>query len=281
MNSALQCLSNVPQLTKYFLTSSTNSNSVSRTYSNLLKGLWTTNNKLSTTPALKSLKNAISGLAPIFTDYQQQDSHEFMNVLLNAIQLEHSDIERLFLGKIQSTVICSKCGVPDCTIDDTSFLQLPLPQEKSRLTTISDCVEEFMKEDDLDGQWHCSTCNGLHDARQKSDIYSLPEVLIIQLKRFNHDPNRLDKIDINIDYPLYNLDLTKYVIEKQQQTWMYNLVAVSVHRGQLSGGHYVTYAKNKDTQEWYEFNDEHVTRINDESTVKTKDAYVLIYLRND
>eukprot|EP01137_Pigoraptor_chileana_P037571 Opistho-2@34864 len=58
----------------------------------------------------------------------------------------------------------------------------------------------------------------------------------------------------------------------------YDLVAIINHRGGIGGGHYVCYAKNCVDNKWHEFDDGHVTEV-DESYVAEVEAYVLFYQR--
>ena len=46
-----------------------------------------------------------------------------------------------------------------------------------------------------------------------------------------------------MNFPVHNLDLTKYVKSKDGQSYVYNLYAISNHYGGLGGGHYTAYAK--------------------------------------
>lgn len=58
---------------------------------------------------------------------------------------------------------------------------------------------------------------------------------------------------------------------------IYDLYAISNHFGGLGGGHYTAFAKNKFDNEWYNFDDSHVTQITDVSQLLTSAAYVLFY----
>lgn len=96
------------------------------------------------------------------------------------------------------------------------------------------------------------------------------------------------KIDIDIDFPLESLDLTKHVIGKQHQEdgqkLIYDLYAVSNHYGNMGFGHYTAYCQNPSTSQWYEFDDSHVTTMNPQMlqrSVCTKNAYNLFYRRRD
>jgi len=113
---------------------------------------------------------------------------------------------------------------------------------------------------------------------KKFDLWSLPEVLIIHLKRFSYNRYWRDKIDTVIDFPVKNLDMTPYVINSSHGQAVYDLISVSNHYGGMGGGHYTAYGKSKIDNNWYYYDDSNVTQCNEEN-VCTKAAYVLFYQR--
>ena len=63
-------------------------------------------------------------------------------------------------------------------------------------------------------------------------------MLVIHLKRFSYSRSYRDKIDTQAEFPLTELDLSSYLLNKNvNKTTKYNLVAVSNHYGSLGGGH--------------------------------------------
>lgn len=61
---------------------------------------------------------------------------------------------------------------------------------------------------------------------------------------------------------------------------VYDLYAVANHYGTLLGGHYTAFCKNFVRNEWFEFNDDRIGRINADEIVSSS-AYVLFYRRRD
>lgn len=53
---------------------------------------------------------------------------------------------------------------------------------------------------------------------------------------------------------------------------------MSNHYGSMASGHYTAYIKLLDEERWYNFDDSHVSAINEED-VKSGAAYVLFYRR--
>ena len=100
MNSGLQCLSNIPELTKYFLMgyqtreyNRTNplgmKGALAQAFGQLVKAMWQGRND-STAPY--DLKRTLGSRISRFSGYGQQDSAELVNYLLDLI---HEDLNRV------------------------------------------------------------------------------------------------------------------------------------------------------------------------------------------
>ena len=145
--------------------------------------------------------------------------------------------------------------------------------------SISSCFKNFIKMEKLkeNNEWYCPKCKTHQRAEKKMEIYRSPHILIIHLKRFRNQ----SKIDNVVDFPITGLDISNYVICKDEGLPLtYDLFAIANHYGGLWGGHYVSYAKNHLTNDWYSFNDSSVSRINEDQLVSSA-AYVLFYRRRD
>lgn len=146
---------------------------------------------------------------------------------------------------------------------------------------LKDCISQFTNVERLgaDDPWYCPKCKKHQQATKKFDIWSLPKVLIIHLKRFSFSRSWRDKIDTLVEFPVNNLDMSKYVLnpaQKEKGHLIYNLIGVANHFGGLGGGHYTAYAKNALQNAWYSFDDALVTQTTS-SNVVTRSAYVLFY----
>ncbi|KAL0904858.1 hypothetical protein M5K25_027016 [Dendrobium thyrsiflorum] len=150
--------------------------------------------------------------------------------------------------------------------------------------TLFSCLETFMKEEPLgpDDMWYCPSCKVHRQATKKLDLWRLPEILVVHLKRFSYSRFLKNKLDTFVNFPVHNLDLSKYVMNKSsiQQSYVYELYAVSNHYGGLGGGHYTAYAKLIEEDSWYHFDDSHVSPVSEDS-IKTSAAYVLFYRRKE
>lgn len=110
------------------------------------------------------------------------------------------------------------------------------------------------------------------------DLWTLPEVLVVHLKRFCYTRSHREKLCTPVNFPLEGLDLSRYLLRPQGVAPIYDCYAVSNHFGGLGGGHYTAYCKMPDSGRWYCYDDSHVTPV-EESDVMSPAAYVLFYRR--
>lgn len=118
-------------------------------------------------------------------------------------------------------------------------------QQKKQIT-LSDCMDEFTKEEELSEEdlWYCPKCKQHQRATKKFDLWRMPEIMVVHLKRFSHSRTWRDKIDALIDFPATELDLTDRVLSiedhtnvKDEDRLIYDLYGVDNHYGGLGGGH--------------------------------------------
>ncbi|XP_064399096.1 ubiquitin carboxyl-terminal hydrolase 4-like [Halichondria panicea] len=156
------------------------------------------------------------------------------------------------------------------------------PIAKGKNIQLMDCFELFTVKETLgkDDEWYCPECKEHVQASKKFDLWTLPDVLVIHLKRFSYDKYWRDKLDVLVDFPVSGLDLSSLVRCPDAPEPVYDLYAVSNHFGGMGGGHYTAYAKNKNNKKWYNFDDSHVSETTEDRLVSSA-AYVLYYRRRD
>ena len=154
--------------------------------------------------------------------------------------------------------------------------------------SIKDCFELFSKEEVLsaEDQWYCSTCKAHVQASKKIDLYSLPEILIIHLKRFQYARGFRNKIESVIDFPAKEGDFLELETLDRSIGNRYRLFAVSNHMGSLYSGHYTAYADGigeivdrNNNEKWFSFNDSCVSKM-DSEPIPDSCAYLLFYQRS-
>ncbi|KAM4818786.1 cyclin-dependent kinase 16 isoform 4-T5 [Thomomys bottae] len=151
---------------------------------------------------------------------------------------------------------------------------------------LQECIELFTTMETLEKEnpWYCSSCKQHQLATKKLDLWALPEILIIHLKRFSFSKFSHEKLDTLVQFPIRDLDFSEFVIKPQNESapdlYKYDLIAVSNHYGGMRDGHYTTFACNKDSGQWHYFDDNSVSPVN-ENQIESKAAYVLFYQRQD
>ncbi|MFS7964623.1 putative ubiquitinyl hydrolase 1 [Helianthus anomalus] len=155
--------------------------------------------------------------------------------------------------------------------------------KKARVEPLSlyTCIEAFLREEPLvpEDMWFCPQCKEQRQASKKLDLWRLPEVLVIHLKRFAYSRTMKSKLETLVNFPIHDFDLTKYVANKNNnRPQIYELYALANHYGNLGSGHYTAHIKLINENKWYNFDDNHVSAIS-EDDVKSNAAYVLFYRR--
>jgi len=138
----------------------------------------------------------------------------------------------------------------------------PTPVPEKEHIDLDDCLDEFAREEQLgeNDEWWCPKCRAHRQAKKTLQLWRVPDVFVLHLKRFSANRSFRDKLDNFIDFPLNDLDLTERVgdkawIEQERggEKLLYDLFAVDSHYGGLAGGHYTAYAKNFVDDKWYYF----------------------------
>jgi ubiquitin carboxyl-terminal hydrolase 8 len=238
-------------------------------------------------------KLTISQFAPQFSGSQQQDSQELMAFLLDGL---HEDLNRvivksyveekdttsipdvqaaqiswtnhlkrnnsiivdMFQGQFRNTMICLSCRKQSVTFQAFMYLSLPLPS--SHRCSLTDCLEFFRRREKVSGEdkWYCPHCKQLREASKQLEIWKLPRILLIHLKRFSFKGLWRQKLNTDVSFPISALNVNNYVAGPDMPG-NYDLYAVSNHTGDLNGGHYTAYCRNPFNRKWYTFDDKDVS----------------------
>lgn len=91
---------------------------------------------------------------------------------------------------------------------------------------------------------YCPNCKEHRQASKKLDIWRLPEILIVHLKRFTYKRFTKDKLETFVDFPIEELNLSTYIIHNDGEvSHKYMLYAISNHYGSMGGGHYTAFVQ--------------------------------------
>lgn len=124
---------------------------------------------------------------------------------------------------------------------------------KKNGVSLIDCFEETAKSEVLseENAWYCGRCKELRRATKTLELWTTPDILVLHLKRFSSQSRLRDKVDVLVDFPVQNLDLSGRIGLPDDKSQVYDLFAVDNHYGGLGGGHYTAYAQNFYDKKWY------------------------------
>lgn len=226
---------------------------VATAYAAMLKEVWS--GKYSAL-APRMLKQTVANFAPQFNNSYQHDSQEFCQFLMDGLHedcnrvkikpyveelegfgmadataaietwkkhlLRHdSVIVDRCQGMHRSHLTCPKCGRESIKFDAFSTISLPLASDKNEHgMDLQYCIEKFLEGEQLDelNAWYCPNCKKHVCALKMIALWSVPDILILHLKRFTFDHCSVrndvirSKINDTVRFPIERLDLSKHVL---------------------------------------------------------------------
>lgn len=154
----------------------------------------------------------INQIAPHFKLGQQEDAHEFLRLLIDAMQrsckrarttpgnpqdtpppdvkMPESEYPfQLFRGTVESNVTCAACSAKSSKIDPIEDIGLDVSQASSSPGVLSDvgsALKRFARAEPLDTGYKCENCGAVGRATKQSRLASIPPILTLHLKRFRY-----------------------------------------------------------------------------------------------
>uniref|UniRef100_A0A1D1XSJ5 ubiquitinyl hydrolase 1 n=1 Tax=Anthurium amnicola TaxID=1678845 RepID=A0A1D1XSJ5_9ARAE len=185
-------------------------------------------------------------------------------------------VREIFGGALLSQVKCLSCNTESNKTDEFMDISLDLYQSNS----LRDALRRFFQPEILDGsnKYSCSSCKKLSEARKQMFILRAPNVLVIQLKRFEAMYGSKINKDVAFEEVLL---LSSFMCKASQDPQPeYNLFGSIVHSGYSpESGHYYAYIKDA-AGRWYCCNDAYVS-LSTAQAVLSEKVYILFYLRSN
>lgn len=78
-------------------------------------------------------------------------------------------------------------------------------------------IETHLKEEQL-VDYFCSKCKKSRGSSRKFNLWRLPDILVLHLKRFSYGPTliRRQKLAYNVKFPIKRLDMSQFVEESSK-----------------------------------------------------------------
>lgn len=186
---------------------------------------------------------------------------------------------------------------------------------ENNVLSLEQCLDHYTKAETLSAEdaWRCPQCQKYLPVVKTLGLWSLPDILVIHFKRFRQQHfkgSHASKLTTMVNFPLTGFDLSTWHLTgsngsssvnstlsrkaKMSKTGTltnslfnedhrYDLYAVCYHQGDtLETGHYTAACKNPYDQQWYKFDDQRVSLINNEEVsdkIINNEAYMLFYQR--
>ena len=232
----------------------------------------------------------------------QQDVDEFFNMLIDRIEnlikgtKEEKVMKNLFCGALANQFISQQC--PHVKEREELFMAIQLDVKARH--SLKESLEKYVEGEMLEGDnaYYCEKCDAKRDTLKRTTLKRFPNILFLELKRFEFNFDLMAKIKINelVEFPM-ELDMTPYSYHHIQRAdlqakmeesnispedltedetatlnrvltpdyYQYSLKGVVVHHGTADSGHYYSFIKDREGSEcWFEFNDDKVTPFNAE-----------------
>ncbi|KAL7408696.1 hypothetical protein ABVT39_027896 [Epinephelus coioides] len=240
-------------------------------------------------PFLQFFKDVVSAQAPDFWDTLQKDAHEFLTAVLEQMRglaplLQETaafmgthytcPVEDHLVITMENTRTCKSCGAQSVRQEEFTNLSLDLLPGGS----VEEMLQEYLKETEVEFKCDC----GGNASSCRSSLFALPQVLILQLKRFRYSPFfELEKVD---DPVRLTRDL---LVSSTRDGGCYSLISAISHFGSTEMGHYISEGIHPDNNpdepddHWLTYNDSMVYETSGKLVCEQQErgAYILFYKR--
>lgn len=306
MNSVIQCLTYCPPLVNSLLKGdhatkcASTSSCMACLFKNHFREVMTNRNAGVLTPKIFASK--LKMLSKNFSWGRQEDAHEYLrHVIDNMCRMavlsaeneknkssfgsgfkfdprskETTIFNHIFGGYLRSQITCGNCKSTSNTFDHFMDLMLDI----KNVSTLERALTKFTSCETLsyDNSYTCTNCKSKSEATKKFTIHTPPNVLTIQLKRFEYN-RPFGKLTKRVDFD-EEINLRRFMSDpaSQSSNVTYKLFAVLVHLGNTcNSGHYYCFVRNSNDL-WYQMDDASVSKTSLNFVLQQK-AYILFYVR--
>ncbi|CAL4066345.1 unnamed protein product [Meganyctiphanes norvegica] len=229
-----------------------------------------------------------------FSDNNNDDDDEWQvmgpkkrSVITRTAHFTPSPISNIFWGMMRSNL--QQAG-GQVTANLQPFTTVPLDIQSPNVETVRDALDQLVSREDVSG-YTCSKTNQEVAVSKQVVFEHLPNVMILQLKRFIYDKDGgLQKVTKKVGFPL-NLEITKELMSthsrgKYSSTQRkFKLLAIVYHDGkEASKGHYVADIYHSGYNCWLRYDDSVVKVVAEQQMLKhipPRVPYLLFYRRQD
>ncbi|KAG8853524.1 hypothetical protein FRB96_008126 [Tulasnella sp. 330] len=222
---------------------------------------------------------------------EQQDAQEFSKLLLHHLESVFAAqsvpslktlVADQFSGLLTYGTECHNCKTR--SERESEFYELEINLKPN--CTLERRISALLESEELtgDNKYYCQPCESLQDASRYTKLKKLPPVLHVSVLRFVFDMESMsrNKSKQSITFPS-TLDMapfledgtdgnaTKMLDPFKENSSVYDLRGILLHKGASAyHGHYESQVYDMRAAEWFQFNDEEVTKVNLYKSAKNK-----------
>ena len=207
--------------------------------------------------------------------YEQMDADEYFGIFIDKIE---SDIKNLFSNDSENKYkdlfrfffgikALDELKFVDCNHKRyNEFFYNNIQLEVKGFNNLDSSMKNYFKTEIMDGEnkINCEECKMKRTCHKRQIFKSLPNILVINLKRFEFDYNTMLKSKLNnyFEFP-FELDMKEYLIDDHKEiNTKYELTGITIHFGFSDYGHYYDIIKSPDGK-WYKFNDNCISEFDE------------------
>ncbi|KAI5301090.1 hypothetical protein KEM56_001970 [Ascosphaera pollenicola] len=189
--------------------------------------------------------------------FEQQDVQELSRKLMERLEEKmkgtnvEKALEELFVGKSKTYISCINVDYESSRVEEFWDIQLNVSGNK----TLHDSFMDYIQVETLEGdnKYDAGEPHKLQDAKKGVIFETLPDVLHLQLKRFEYDftHDMMMKINDRHEFP-EEFDASPYLTEE----------------GKAKAGHYYAYIRPTKDGPFYKYDDDRVTRATLKETLE-------------
>lgn len=183
----------------------------------------------------------------------------------------------LFQGQIRQTLSCTECLFDLQTFDIFFSLGVSFPKGENPVT-LEEMLEEYIRPKEMSRAWLCPKCNFGVKAIQKIEIWKVPPILVIHLKKKTSVANSEQYASLK-EGSVEKLDMSNYLSALQKDTQIYKLFAkVNCDRA-AKEAHYTATTRHINNRSWQFFDDSEVYHAEGEPIINNNS--LILFFQKD
>jgi ubiquitin carboxyl-terminal hydrolase 2/21 len=197
-------------------------------------------------------------IRPPPTTPQEKLVHGALEAWQKSFVKEYSPFVHMFYGLYHQRTVCQACNNMTHRWEPFNSLKVPTQAGAVSCDVLTSLKDDMLSEEMID-EYVCEACGPPRKPAKKSmSIWKLPSVLVLSLKRFGNDGNKISvpaaPIQPTVDFsPYFSEDSPERVAMNH-----YTLRGIVDHHGSSQGGHYTAQCRHPVSSNWYRYDDEHV-----------------------